>query len=49
LLLRAIIAQDTYLAASCLLLLGVLTVIGVVISDILLTLLDPRLRMSRAN
>jgi peptide/nickel transport system permease protein len=49
LLLRAIVAQDTYLAASCLLLLGVLTVIGVVISDILLTLLDPRLRMSRAN
>jgi peptide/nickel transport system permease protein len=49
LLLRAIVAQDTYLAASCLLLLGVLTVIGVAISDILLTLLDPKLRMSRAN
>jgi peptide/nickel transport system permease protein len=49
LLLRAIVAQDTYVAASCLLLLGALTVIGVVISDILLTLLDPRVRMSRAN
>lgn len=49
LLLRAIIAQDTYVAASCLMLLGVLTVIGVVLSDILLTLLDPRVRMSRAN
>ncbi|MCU0906904.1 MAG: ABC transporter permease [Rhodobacteraceae bacterium] len=49
LLLRAIVAQDTFVSASCLLLLGVLTVVGVVISDILLTLLDPRVRMSRAN
>ena len=49
LLLRAIVAQDTFVAASCLMLLGVLTVIGVVMSDILLTLLDPRVRMSRAN
>lgn len=49
LLLRAIVAQDTYVSASCLMLLGVLTVVGVVISDILLTLLDPRVRMSRAN
>jgi peptide/nickel transport system permease protein len=49
LLLRAIVAQDTYVAASCLMLLGILTVLGVVLSDILLTLLDPRVRMSRAN
>ncbi len=49
LLLRAIVAQDTFVSASCLLLLGVMTVVGVVISDILLTLLDPRVRMSRAN
>lgn len=49
LLLRAIVAQDTYVAASALFMLGVLTVVGVVISDILLTLLDPRVRMSRAN
>lgn len=49
LLLRAIIAQDTYVAASSLMLLGVLTVVGVVMSDILLTIVDPRVRMSRAN
>ena len=49
LLLRSIVAQDTFVAASCLMLLGVLTVIGVVLSDILLTVLDPRVRMSRAN
>lgn len=49
LLLRAIIAQDTFVAASCLMMLGVLTVIGVAISDILLTILDPRVRMSRVN
>ena len=47
LLLRAIIAQDTYVAASCLMLLGVMTVIGVFLSDLLLMWLDPRVRMER--
>ncbi|AKR55890.1 ABC transporter permease [Devosia sp. H5989] len=49
LLLRAIIAQDTFVAASSLMLLGTLTVVGVVMSDILLTILDPRVRMTRTN
>jgi len=48
-LLRAIVAQDTHVSASCLFLFGVMTIVGAVISDILLTLLDPRVRMSRAN
>lgn len=49
LLLRAIIAQDTYVAASCLMMLGVMTVIGVFLSDLLLMWLDPRVRMERAQ
>ena len=44
LLLRALIAQDMYLAGSFILLLGVLTVIGTLVSDILLAWLDPRIR-----
>ncbi len=49
LLLRALIAQDTYAAASMLLMLSVLTVIGVFISDLLLIWLDPRIRYERSN
>ena len=48
LLLRAIVAQDTYVAASCLMMLGAMTVIGVFLSDILLMILDPRVRMERS-
>lgn len=44
LLLRALQAQDMYLAGSFLLILSVLTVIGTAISDILLAWLDPRIR-----
>ena len=46
LLLRALISQDMYLAGSFILLLSVLTVIGTLISDVLLALLDPRIRYS---
>jgi peptide/nickel transport system permease protein len=45
LLLRALMDQDMYLAASFIMMLSVLTVIGTMISDILLGLLDPRIRM----
>jgi peptide/nickel transport system permease protein len=48
LLLRAIVAQDTYVAASCLMMLGTMTVVGVFLSDILLMVLDPRVRMERS-
>ncbi|MCD7060638.1 ABC transporter permease [Pelagibacterium xiamenense] len=44
LLLRALISQDMYLAGSFILLMGVLTLVGMLISDILLALLDPRIR-----
>lgn len=44
LLLRALTVQDMYLAGSFILLMGVLTLIGMLVSDILLALLDPRIR-----
>ena len=45
-LLRALTVQDMYLAGSIILLLGVLTLIGMLISDLLLALLDPRIRFT---
>ena len=45
LLLRALIAQDMFLAGTIVLLLGVLTVIGTFLSDVLLMWIDPRIRM----
>ena len=44
-MLRALTNQDMYLAGSFLLLLSTLTVIGTLISDILLAWFDPRIRM----
>jgi peptide/nickel transport system permease protein len=44
-LLRALTSQDMYLAGSFILLLSTLTVIGTLISDILLAWADPRIRM----
>lgn len=44
LLLNALTAKDTYLAGALILLVGLLTVLGVLISDILLAWLDPRIR-----
>ncbi len=44
LLLRALIAQDMFLAGSFILMLGVLTVLGTLVSDLLLAWLDPRIR-----
>lgn len=46
LLLHALISQDMYLAGSFILLMGVLTLVGILISDILLALLDPRIRFN---
>ncbi len=45
LLLRALTSQDMYLAGSFILLLSTLTVIGSLISDILLAIVDPRIRL----
>ncbi len=44
LLLRALLAQDMFLAGTIVLLLGTMTVIGTFISDILLMWIDPRVR-----
>ena len=46
LLLRALQAQDMFLASTIILLLGVLTVIGTLVSDLLLAWLDPRIRLN---
>ena len=43
-LLKALLSEDLFLAATIVLMLGVLTVIGTLISDILLVLFDPRIR-----
>lgn len=47
LLLQALISEDMYLAGSFVLILATLTVIGTLISDILLVWLDPRIRYER--
>lgn len=44
LLLRSLVAQDMHLAGTIVLMLGVLTVIGTFISDLVLMWIDPRLR-----
>ena len=46
LLLRSLISQDMYLAGAFILLMGVLTLVGMLISDLLLALLDPRIRFT---
>ncbi len=46
LLYGALVSQDTYLAGAFVLMLATLTVAGVLVSDILLAWLDPRIRLS---
>ena len=45
LLLRALIAQDMFLSGTIVLLIGIMTVIGTFVSDLLLAWVDPRIRM----
>jgi peptide/nickel transport system permease protein len=45
--LRALQAQDMFLAGTIVLMLGTLTVIGVLVSDLMLMWLDPRIRHAR--
>ena len=49
LLLTALLQQDMYLAGSIIVVLSLLTVIGTLISDLLLVLVDPRIRMERSS
>ena len=48
-LLSALIAQDMYLAGAIVLLLGLLTVVGTFISDLVLMWIDPRIRHQVEN
>ena len=45
LLLRALVAQDMFLAGTIVLLLGVMTVVGTFLSGLLLMWIDPRIRL----
>jgi peptide/nickel transport system permease protein len=45
-LLSALLSQDMYLAGSFLMMLSTLTVLGTLLSDILLAWIDPRIRLS---
>jgi peptide/nickel transport system permease protein len=45
LLLKALIAQDMFLAGTIVLLLGIMTVIGTLLSDMVLLWIDPRIRL----
>jgi peptide/nickel transport system permease protein len=47
LLLRALVNQDMYLAGGILLIYSFLTVVGTLVSDVLLALLDPRIRVEK--
>jgi peptide/nickel transport system permease protein len=46
LLLRALIAQDIYLSGTIIMLIGFMTVVGTLISDLILVLIDPRIRIA---
>ena len=48
-LLRATLSQDMYLAGSITLILSTLTLVGTLISDLLLAWLDPRIRFGKAG
>jgi peptide/nickel transport system permease protein len=48
-LIEALQSQDMYLAGSFLMFLAMLTVVGVLISDIALAALDPRIRLGAGN
>ena len=45
LLLQSLVAQDMYLAGTIILMLGIMTVIGTFVSDMLLMWIDPRIRL----
>src|SRR5882757_2387891 len=47
LLLRALVNQDMYLAGGILLIYSLLTIVGTLLSDVLLALIDPRIRVEK--
>lgn len=44
-LLRSLLSQDMFLAGAIILMIGIMTVVGTLLSDILLGIVDPRVRM----
>lgn len=46
LLYEALLAQDTYVAAASIMLLSFITVVGMFVSDLLLVVVDPRIRLT---
>ena len=46
LLFQALLSQDMFLSATILMLLSVLTVVGTFLSEVLLAVIDPRIRVS---
>ena len=48
LLLRALVGQDMYLAGTIIMIFCALTIVGTLVSDILLAVLDPRIRLEGA-
>jgi peptide/nickel transport system permease protein len=42
---RALLAEDMYLASSCVMVMSILTVMGFLISDLVLAYMDPRIRL----
>ena len=46
-LFRALINQDMFMAGSIVMVLSILTIIGTLLSDLLLVLIDPRIRMEK--
>jgi peptide/nickel transport system permease protein len=49
LLFSALLLQDSYLAGSTVMLLGFLTILGTLISDLLLVVVDPRIRFEKGT
>jgi peptide/nickel transport system permease protein len=47
LLFRALLSQDMFMAGSIVMMLGILTLLGTMLSDILLIVVDPRIRYER--
>jgi peptide/nickel transport system permease protein len=46
LLLRALIAQDIYLSGTIIMMIGFMTVVGTLLSDLILVWIDPRIRLA---
>jgi peptide/nickel transport system permease protein len=45
-LVQSLLTQDMFLGATIILMLGVMTVIGTLLSDLLLAVVDPRIRIT---